>query len=215
MRRGHSRPEPGRRRRPTSRAAPAAGRARRRPSAGQPPTPSTSPTSGTLRSRPQLGKPDRGRGRRPGFYRVKMRTGLLEACDSCRAIVRANRLVARPVSVPWGGGVAASAPSDNITATTTAPARCRPQPNPCAGVHAAELARIHGARLHVVSAYSATLSSKLQAERELLPEEERWMVSPGEQAERVLVEAAKTIEATTGVSVETHALPGDPAEVII
>jgi len=81
--------------------------------------------------------------------------------------------------------------------------------------HAAELARIHGARLHVVSAYSATLSSKLQAERELLPEEERWMVSPGEQAERVLVEAAKTIEATTGVSVETHALPGDPAEVII
>src|SRR5438874_685610 len=81
--------------------------------------------------------------------------------------------------------------------------------------HAAELARIHGARLNVVSAYSATLSSKLQAERELLPEEERWMVSPGEQAERVLVEAAKTIEATTGVSVETHALPGDPAEVII
>ena len=80
--------------------------------------------------------------------------------------------------------------------------------------HAAELARIHGARLHVVSAYSPTLRAKLQAERELLPEEERWMASPGEQAERVLAEAAKGIEAT-GVPVETHALPGDPAEVII
>src|SRR5207244_6640603 len=56
--------------------------------------------------------------------------------------------------------------------------------------HAAELARIHGARLHVVSAYSHTLRAKLQAERELLPEEERWMASPGEQAERVLAEAA-------------------------
>ena len=79
---------------------------------------------------------------------------------------------------------------------------------------AAELARIHGARLHLVSAYSPTLRAKLQAERELLPEEERWMASPGEQAERVLTEAAKGVEAS-GVAVETHSLPGDPAEVII
>jgi nucleotide-binding universal stress UspA family protein len=79
---------------------------------------------------------------------------------------------------------------------------------------AAELARIHGARLHLVSAYSPTLRAKLQAERELLPEEERWMASPGEQAERVLTEAAKAAEAS-GIAVETHSLPGDPAEVII
>ena len=79
---------------------------------------------------------------------------------------------------------------------------------------AAELARIHGARLHLVSAYSPTLRAKLQAERELLPEEERWMASPGEQAERVLTEAAKGAEAS-GIAVETHSLPGDPAEVII
>ena len=36
---------------------------------------------------------------------------------------------------------------------------------------AAELARIHGARLHLVSAYSPTLRARLQAERELLPED--------------------------------------------
>ena len=65
---------------------------------------------------------------------------------------------------------------------------------------AAELARIHGARLHLVSAYSPTLRAKLQAERELLPEEERWMASPGEQAERVLTEAAKGAEAQSANS---------------
>ena len=79
---------------------------------------------------------------------------------------------------------------------------------------AVELARIHGARLHLVSAYSPTLRAKLQAERELLPEDERWMASPGEQAERVLAEAAKGAQAS-GLAVETHAEPGDPAEVII
>ena len=79
---------------------------------------------------------------------------------------------------------------------------------------AAELARIHGARLHLVSAYSPTLRARLQAERELLPEDERWMASPGEQAERVLAEAAKGAEAG-GIAVETHAEPGDPAEVIL
>ena len=79
---------------------------------------------------------------------------------------------------------------------------------------AAELARIHGARLHLVSAYSPTLRAKVQAERELLPEDERWMASPGEHAERVLAEAAKRAQAG-GIEVETHADPGDPAEVII
>ena len=79
---------------------------------------------------------------------------------------------------------------------------------------AAELARIHGARLHLVSAYSPTLRARLQAERELLPEDERWMASPGEQAERILEEAAKEARAG-GIAVETHSEPGDPAEVII
>jgi nucleotide-binding universal stress UspA family protein len=79
---------------------------------------------------------------------------------------------------------------------------------------AVELAKIHGARLHLVSAYSPTLRGRAQAERELLPEDERWMASPGEQAERVLTEAAKAAQAS-GVEVETHSVPGDPAEVII
>jgi nucleotide-binding universal stress UspA family protein len=79
---------------------------------------------------------------------------------------------------------------------------------------AAELAKLHAARLHVVTAYQPVLTSDTEAARQQLPAELQWMISPGERADALLRDIADGIRGS-GVEVETHARTGDPANAII
>jgi nucleotide-binding universal stress UspA family protein len=79
---------------------------------------------------------------------------------------------------------------------------------------AVELAKVHSARLHVVTAYQPVLTASMESARQELPEEVRWMVSPGEQADVLLRDVvARTRD--SGVEIETHSRTGDPANAII
>jgi nucleotide-binding universal stress UspA family protein len=78
---------------------------------------------------------------------------------------------------------------------------------------AAEMAAVHGSRLHVVTAYEPVLPDLSPEEQDALGDL-AWMASPGERAERLVKAAAETVGAS-GVEVETHVLPGDPAHAII
>ena len=79
---------------------------------------------------------------------------------------------------------------------------------------ATQLARIVGARLHVVSAYEPTGSARLREERERVPEDMQWMVNPREDVEQALVDAANGMNAA-GVECATYARQGDPADAIL
>jgi nucleotide-binding universal stress UspA family protein len=79
---------------------------------------------------------------------------------------------------------------------------------------ATQLARILGARVHVVSAYEPTGSARLREERRRVPEDMQWMVNPREDVERALGEAASSL-GELGVEVATYARQGDPADAIL
>ena len=79
---------------------------------------------------------------------------------------------------------------------------------------AAELARIVGARLHVVSAYEPVGNARLPEERERVPAGLGWMVNAREDVEPALERAAGSLRAT-GLEVVTHARQGDPADAIL
>ena len=79
---------------------------------------------------------------------------------------------------------------------------------------ATELARIHGARVHVVSAYEPVGSARLREERDRVPEEMQWMVNPREDVEEALTTAASTM-GDAGVECATYARQGDPADAIL
>jgi nucleotide-binding universal stress UspA family protein len=79
---------------------------------------------------------------------------------------------------------------------------------------ATELARIHGARVHVVSAYEPTGSARLREERSSVPADMQWMVNPREDVERALVDAAAGMK-DAGVECSTYARQGDPADAIL
>jgi nucleotide-binding universal stress UspA family protein len=79
---------------------------------------------------------------------------------------------------------------------------------------AAALARSDGATLHVVTAYDPVPDRSQATELESLPEEMRWMGSPGQAAEDVLSEATALLGGRE-IDVERHARPGDPAEVLL
>ncbi len=55
---------------------------------------------------------------------------------------------------------------------------------------ATEMARIHGARVHVVSAYEPVGSARIREERSRVPDDMQWMVNPREDVEQALVDAA-------------------------
>jgi nucleotide-binding universal stress UspA family protein len=78
---------------------------------------------------------------------------------------------------------------------------------------ATAMAKVHGARLHVVTAYAPVLPSLSEEELEALGEL-AWMASPGEQAER-LVAAAAERAATAGIEVTTDVRTGDAAHALI
>src|SRR5215208_7397271 len=69
---------------------------------------------------------------------------------------------------------------------------------------ATELARIHGARVHVVSAYEPVGSARLREERDHVPDEMQWMVNPREDVEKALTNAASTM-GDAGVECSTYA----------
>src|ERR1700742_4253504 len=79
---------------------------------------------------------------------------------------------------------------------------------------AIELAGALGAEVHVVSAYEPVPNQRLRAEARQAPEDLQWMVTPREDVDATLREAAEQIEAA-GVTVRTYAREGDPADAIL
>jgi nucleotide-binding universal stress UspA family protein len=82
---------------------------------------------------------------------------------------------------------------------------------------AAALASSDGAVLHLVTAYNPEQRAAERAEAEALPEQLRWMASPGQAAEDVLDETAAALKESDieGLRVERHARPGEPADVLL
>jgi nucleotide-binding universal stress UspA family protein len=79
---------------------------------------------------------------------------------------------------------------------------------------AAELAERLNATVHLVSAYEPVPEGRLREERQQVPEDLQWMVNPREDVNATLESAAKRLE-DVGVSVQTHAREGDPADAIL
>jgi nucleotide-binding universal stress UspA family protein len=78
-------------------------------------------------------------------------------------------------------------------------------------LHAAEMARALGAKLHIVSAYTP---AAVQVQSEGDPERTGWNVGPDVLVEGVLSEATAAV-ASLGLDVDTHAVRGDAAEGLI
>jgi len=79
---------------------------------------------------------------------------------------------------------------------------------------ATELAQRVGATVHLVSAYEPVPEGRLREERQQIPEDLQWMVNPREDVDTTLEAAAKGLR-DSGISVETHAREGDPADAIL
>jgi nucleotide-binding universal stress UspA family protein len=79
---------------------------------------------------------------------------------------------------------------------------------------ASELAKAHGSRLHLVSAYEPVPEGRLREERSEVPEDLQWMVNPREDVNATLEETGEQLKGE-GLEVETHAREGDPADAIL
>ncbi len=79
---------------------------------------------------------------------------------------------------------------------------------------ASELARAVGASIHLVSAYEPVSNQRLREERRDAPGDLEWMVNAREDVEATLREASGSLE-DAGVSVDTYAREGDPADAIL
>jgi len=79
---------------------------------------------------------------------------------------------------------------------------------------ASELARTVGASIHLASAYEPVSNQRLREERRDTPGDLEWMVNAREDVEATLREASSSLE-DTGVSVDTYAREGDPADAIL
>ena len=79
---------------------------------------------------------------------------------------------------------------------------------------ATELAKLLGATIDLVSAYEPVPARRLRVEARDVPDDVSWMVNPREDVEATLKEAAEEVKAA-GVTVETFAREGDPADAIL
>jgi len=79
---------------------------------------------------------------------------------------------------------------------------------------ASDLAKQLGARLDVVSAFEPVSEARLRQERQQAPVDIAHTVSPTEDVEATLAEAAQEGE-RNGVDVSTYARQGDPADAIL
>ncbi len=77
-----------------------------------------------------------------------------------------------------------------------------------------ELARAVGASVHLVSAYEPVSNQRQREERQEAPGDLEWMVNAREDVEATLREASGSLE-DAGVSVDTYAREGDPADAIL
>ncbi len=79
---------------------------------------------------------------------------------------------------------------------------------------AIELAKAVGGSIELVSAFEPVPNQRLREESRQAPEDLQWMVNPREDVEATLREAAEKVDAA-GVSVNTYAREGDPADAIL
>jgi nucleotide-binding universal stress UspA family protein len=79
---------------------------------------------------------------------------------------------------------------------------------------AADVAKKLGAELSIVSAYEPVSSQRLREERLQAPGDVAHTISPKEDVEATLADAAKDVE-KNGVKVDTVARQGDPADAIL
>jgi len=79
---------------------------------------------------------------------------------------------------------------------------------------AVDMAAAVGATVELVSAYAPVPAQRLSSERRDAPEDVQWAISPRQDVEVSLTNAAE-IAREAGVSVNTHARQGDPADAIL
>ena len=79
---------------------------------------------------------------------------------------------------------------------------------------AIDLAKSVGAAVCLVSAYEPVTQARLRQEAKQMPEDIQWMVSPREEVDATLSDAADTVR-EAGLDVETFAREGDPADAIL
>jgi nucleotide-binding universal stress UspA family protein len=80
---------------------------------------------------------------------------------------------------------------------------------------AVALAKALGAKLEIVSAYEPVAADRLREERSQVPGDLQWMVSPREDVDNTLRDAAEAAAAAGVAVVATHARQGDPADAIL
>jgi nucleotide-binding universal stress UspA family protein len=80
---------------------------------------------------------------------------------------------------------------------------------------AIELAKSVGASLDIVSAYEPVSSQRLREEARQAPQDLQWTITPREDVEATLAEAAENAAAAGLGAVETYAREGDPADAIL
>ena len=79
---------------------------------------------------------------------------------------------------------------------------------------AIELARAVGASIELVSAYEPIPNQRLRQEAREAPPDLQWMVNRREDVDATLREAVEEVE-RAGVTVESYAREGDPADAIL
>jgi nucleotide-binding universal stress UspA family protein len=79
---------------------------------------------------------------------------------------------------------------------------------------AVDLAGTLGATLDIVSAYEPVPAQRLRQEARQAPADLQWTITPREDVEATLAEAAEELEGI-GVAVRTYAREGDPADAIL
>ena len=80
---------------------------------------------------------------------------------------------------------------------------------------AAQLAAALNAGMEIVSAYEPVGSQRLKEEARQVPDDLQWMVSPREDVEATLREAAEMVKEVGVDAVKCHAREGDPADAIL
>ena len=79
---------------------------------------------------------------------------------------------------------------------------------------AIELAKAVGGSIELVSAFEPVPGQRLREEARQVPEDLQWMVNPREDVEATLRAAAERVQ-EAGVTVNTYAREGDPADAIL
>lgn len=79
---------------------------------------------------------------------------------------------------------------------------------------AIEMAKLSGARLSIVSAYSPAPGRRVQAEQQEAPPDVHYELGPREDVNLVL-DAAAAEAKQAGVDVQTHPVEADPADAIL